>query len=129
MKRAYLDSSAFVKLVVNETESPALRHWLRGRAWTSSVLLRAEVLRAVRPHGPVATETARKMLGLGELIRLNPALLDQSASVGPTDLRTLDGIHLASAGVLGPDLLAVVTYDERMLEAAALLGMRTIRPT
>jgi predicted nucleic acid-binding protein len=129
VRRAYLDSSAFVKIVVNETESSALRNWLRGRPWTSSVLLRAEVLRAVRPHGVAAVETARKMLGLGELIRLNPALLDQSALVGPPELRTLDAIHLAAASILGSDLLALVTYDNRLEQAARLVGMRTIGPT
>ncbi|HEV2953099.1 MAG TPA: type II toxin-antitoxin system VapC family toxin, partial [Candidatus Dormibacteraeota bacterium] len=118
MKRVYLDSSAFVKIVVNETESAALRKWLHSRAWTTSVLSRAEVLRAVRIHGAGAVETARRMLGLGELVRISPALLDLSASLGPVELRTLDAIHLAAASLLGRDLLAVVTYDQRMAAAA-----------
>ena len=128
MKRAYIDSSAFVKLVIDEPESPALRNWLRGRPWTSSLLLRAEVLRALRPHGVAAVEVGRKMIGRGELIRLNPALMDQSAALGDPGLRTLDAIHLAAASILGQDLAAVVTYDERMGEAARALGMRTVAP-
>lgn len=36
-------------------------------------------------------------------------------ALGPATLRSLDAIHLASALTLGDDLLAVVTYDRRML--------------
>jgi predicted nucleic acid-binding protein len=126
--RAYIDSSAFVKLVIPEPESTVLRGWLRGRLWTSSLLLRAEVLRALRPHGVAAVEVGRKMIGNGELIRLNPALMDMSASLGSPDLRTLDAIHLAAALLLGHDLAAVVTYDEHMADAARTLGMRTVSP-
>ncbi len=87
------------------------------------------MLRAVRPHGSEAVETARKMIGLGEFIRLNPNLLDFSAGLGPPELRTLDAIHLAAASVLGQDLLAVVTYDQRMSDAARILGIRALSPS
>lgn len=128
MRRVYLDSSAFLKLVVVEPESGVLRRWFRGRPWTSAALLRAEVLRALRPHGSRATQMARRMMDRGELIRLSPALLDLSASLGPPELRTLDAIHVAAARMLGDELGVVVTYDRRLAFAARSLGMRVASP-
>jgi len=40
------------------------------------------------------------------------------------ELRSLDAIHLATAQLLGKEFGRVVTYDERMAEAARVLGMR-----
>ncbi|MEK7862928.1 MAG: VapC toxin family PIN domain ribonuclease, partial [Chloroflexota bacterium] len=58
----YLDSSAFVKLVVAETRSTQLRTYLRRHPRrVSSALLRTEAVRAVRMLGPDAlahTDTA-----------------------------------------------------------------------
>jgi len=63
------------------------------------------------------------------LIRLDDALLDRAADLDPTDLRSLDSIHLAAAASLGDDLAAVVSYDERLLAAASLLGLLTATPS
>jgi hypothetical protein len=41
----------------------------------------------------------------------------------------LDSIHLAAAASLGGDLAAVVSYDERLLAAAASLGLPTATPS
>ena len=46
--------------------------------------------------------------------------------IGPAVLRSLDAIHLATAALLRVDVL--VSYDERMLEVAAGLGILTERP-
>lgn len=43
-------------------------------------------------------------------------------------LRTLDAIHLATAIAVGDDLEAIVNCDERMLDAASLLGLRAATP-
>src|SRR5258708_35961551 len=49
---AYLDTSAAVKLLMTERESPALRRWLRGRPErASAALLRVELVRVVRRAG------------------------------------------------------------------------------
>lgn len=54
----------------------------------------------------------------------------RSAATVPaaTVLRTLDAIHIASAQTLGAELLAVVTYDERMIRAVDGLGLATATP-
>ncbi len=46
----------------------------------------------------------------------------------PSDLRSLEAIHLATARRLGSDLGAIITYDERMAEAAMHLGYRVAAP-
>ena len=43
-------------------------------------------------------------------------------------LRTLDAVHLATAMAVGDELEAIVTYDERMIEAARLVGLQTASP-
>jgi len=58
----YLDSSAFVKTVVQERESTALREFLarRPQRRVSSASLRVEALRAVRLLGPEALKRVRQ---------------------------------------------------------------------
>ena len=125
----YLDSSAIVKLVVREKESRALRSYLRkDSARVTCGLARVEVVRAVYDAGGRAVQRARAVLDRVDVIRLDDALLEAAADINSCVLRSLDAIHLAAARLLGPDLDAIVTYDRRMAEAAALLGMRTEAP-
>ncbi|HSP09988.1 MAG TPA: type II toxin-antitoxin system VapC family toxin [Candidatus Dormibacteraeota bacterium] len=127
---AYLDTSAVVKLLMTERESPALRRWLRQRpSRASAALLRVELVRVVRRAGlPRLIPEARRLLAGVHLIRLDDALLERAADLDPTELRSLDSIHLAAAASLGDDLAAVVSYDDRLLAAAASLGLPTATP-
>jgi uncharacterized protein len=127
---AYLDTSAAVKLLMAERESPALRRWLRQRpARASAALLRVELVRVVRRAGlPRLIPEARRLVAGVHLIRLDDALLDRAAGLDPTELRSLDSIHLAAAASLGDDLAAVVSYDDRLLAAATSLGLPTATP-
>ena len=128
---AYLDTSAAVKLLMNEPESPALREWLRGRpVRASAALLRVELIRVVRRAGlPRLFPEARRLLAGVHLVRLDDVLLDRAAELDPTELRSLDSIHLAAAASLGDDLQAIVSYDDRLLAAAASLGLPTATPS
>jgi predicted nucleic acid-binding protein len=127
---AYLDTSAAVKLLMTERESAALRKWLGRRPErASAALLRVELLRVVRRAGfPRLIPEARKLLAGVHLIRLDDALLERAADLDPTELRSLDSIHLAAAASLGDDLAAVVSYDDRLLAAATSLGLPTATP-
>ena len=119
----YLDSSALVKLVVAESESTALRRFLRSEPLRAScALARVEVVRAVRPHGATAIARARQLLRRLDVIQLDDELLDNAAVMDGV-IRSLDAIHLAAARTLGDELTAVVTYDQRMTAAANLLGL------
>jgi predicted nucleic acid-binding protein len=126
----YLDTSAFVKIVVTEPESRSLRRFLGtspGRR-VSSALLRTEAVRAVRHVGPDALARAREALRRIDLVLVDDRILDSAAMLDPGILRTLDAIHLATALAVGGDLDAIVTYDDRMLAGADLLGLPTAVP-
>jgi len=126
----YLDSSAFVKLVVEEPETGALRQYLAGRGGrvVSSALLRTEALRAVRHHGTTAIATAREGVRRVDLIAIDDRILDTAAVVEPSIARTLDAIHLATALAVGDDLGVVITYDARMADGARQLGLAVESP-
>ncbi len=125
----YVDSSAIVKLVVRETESAALRAYLRRRRpLVASALARAEVARAVLPLGAKAMRQAQRTLLRIELVRINDRVLADAGVLEPHDLRTLDAIHLATARLLADSLRTIVTYDARLSRAAGELGFAVAAP-
>jgi predicted nucleic acid-binding protein len=125
----YLDSSAIVKLVVQESESDQLRLFLASDLHRfSCALARVEVIRAVRRHGQPAVVRARQALRRLHLLALDDDLLDAAARIDPLVLRALDAVHLAAAGTLGSALQAVVTYDLRMKSSAEALGLPVVSP-
>lgn len=129
MRAAYLDSSAVVKLVITEPESESLRRYLRSRRpLVSSALARTEVLRSLLSFGDVALARGRRVLRAIELLRVSDRVFEAAGTLLPAEVRSLDAIHLATAAQLGDDLGVVVTYDMRMAEAAAKLGLRTQTP-
>jgi len=122
----YLDSSALVKLISREPETAALTDRLAGQPdVVSSALARVEVFRAMsRVRAPKSeVRRAEAVLGAIALLRIDDAVLDRAAAIGPTTLRLLDAIHLASALSLGDALTAIVTYDARLASAAGVLGV------
>jgi len=130
MAATYLDSSAIVKLVVQEPESDALRKYLRRRRpLVSSALARTEVLRTLLPRGEEALAAGRRILGQLDLVRVNDRVLNAAGVTQPPDLRSLDAIHLATADRVRDDLGGIVTYDERLAAAAEALGFRVAAPS
>jgi predicted nucleic acid-binding protein len=127
----YLDTSAFLKLLVEESGSSSLRARLpRWRQRASSSLLRTEALRALRRsgHAQLAGSARRMFAGL-HLIRLDEQILDRAGELEPDTLWSLDAIHLASALSVGSDLSALITYDQRLAEAAMAYGITVESPT
>ena len=121
-----------MKLVQTEQESEPLRRYLRRHSQderVTSTLARVEVVRAVQASGVAAVARARRQLGRLHQITLDKALLDSAAAIAPGELlRSLDAIHLASARLVGGQLRSVVTYDQRMADAAAGLGLPVDAP-
>lgn len=129
MAGTYLDSSAIVKLAIDENQSGALRRYLRRRGpLLSSALARTEVLRALLDEGDVGVARGREVLRRVDLIRVNDRVLNAAGTLLPDDLRSLDAIHLATALHLGNEVRQIVTYDDRMAGAALGLGLRTAAP-
>jgi predicted nucleic acid-binding protein len=125
----YLDSSAIVKLVLHERESPALRRHLRLTADTaSSGLAWAEVPRAVRRSEPAALRRVQPVLDRLLAIAVTPDVIALAAGLDPSEVRTLDAIHVVSAASLGSDLESLVTYDARVAAAAAARGLPVVSP-
>lgn len=125
----YVDSSAIVKLAVAEPESAALRRYLsRRRTLVSSALARTEVARALMPSGPKAVARGELVLRRIQLVRVNDRVLNEAGRMTPPELRSLDAIHLASARQLGPSLRQIVTYDDRMADAATACGWAVSSP-
>ncbi|MBI3256599.1 MAG: type II toxin-antitoxin system VapC family toxin [Actinobacteria bacterium] len=131
--KLYLDASAIVKLVQREAESESLRSYLRRHRAdlrVTSALSRVEVVRAVLPGGSTAVGHAQRQLGRLHQIALGLNLLDDAATIAPEALlRSLDAVHVVSAQLLGDDLRALITYDQRMSDTAALLGLPTAAPS
>lgn len=129
MAITYLDSSAIVKLAIAEPQSAALRTYLRRRRpLVSSSLARTEVLRALLAAGPDAIDAGRAVLADLDLLRVNDRILSAAGVLQPIEVRSLDAIHLATAQQFGAELGRLVAYDERMLEVARTIGIRTASP-
>lgn len=129
--QVYLDTSALVKVVVREPESAALRRYLRSHTEDvrfTAALSRTELIRAVSRSGSFdVVAHARRVLSRLDTVALTNRLLDEAATLGPPDLRTLDAIHLAAART-APALRALVTYDVRLADAAEAIGVSVATP-
>ena len=128
----YFDTSALVKLVFDEAESAALAEWLTLRtdvAKVSSDLSTVELLRPCRRVDEGAGESASLLLGGIDLLPMDRDIVERAASLPPTEVRSLDAIHLASALSVETALTAFVAYDARLCAAAADTGINVVSPT
>ncbi|MCL6595021.1 MAG: type II toxin-antitoxin system VapC family toxin [Firmicutes bacterium] len=120
----YLDSSALVKLVRFERETPSLLAWLRERAsapLVSSFLAEVEVARAVRRYDPTALVNVPGVMARLYRMEIDARIRAMAAAYDDANLRSLDAIHLATAELLAlesQELQAFVAYDERLVAAA-----------
>lgn len=128
----YLDSSAVVKLVLREAETPQLRLFLRQHrrhARVTSSLARTEVVRAALVEDAHRVPRAKQVVGALDLVDLDTAVLDAAGLLMTQPmLRSLDAIHVASALTVRKSLRALVTYDNRMRAAAESLGLPVESP-
>jgi predicted nucleic acid-binding protein len=124
----YVDTSAFVKLVVDEPESRALRSFLarEPRRLASSALLEIEAVRAARAAGDPVVITMSAMVESLDLVELIPAIRARARTLDPVGLRTLDAIHLATA--LEIDAREMLVYDRRLAAAAERYGIAPLDP-
>lgn len=127
----YIDTSALVKLVVAEAETEALRSWIitEGPGLVSSDLTRAELLRAVRRAAPGRAVQARAVLDSITLVAITTSTFEAAGRLDPAILRTVDAVHIAVALELGDDLESIVTYDDRLADAAQANGISVVTPT
>ena len=137
----YVDSSALAKLYVPEAESEQLDQFLRGRRdLIISELAITEVISAAarrRREGALNAEQTNQIRdaimadaqsGSFRRFDITPAIHREAErmllSADSVALRTLDALHIAIA--LSAQAQAVITFDLRMAEAAALYGLEII---
>lgn len=127
----YLDTSAFVKLIRVEGETPALETFLRERpraTLVSSALLVVETRRAVLREDPGQLARADLLLTRVDQVDITRAVLEAASRLPDSALRSLDAIHLATALQLDQDLEALVTYDSRLAAAAGRQKLPVVTP-
>ncbi|MGA8455606.1 MAG: type II toxin-antitoxin system VapC family toxin [Streptosporangiaceae bacterium] len=131
MSLYYADTSAVIKLLVEETHSQAFAAFYDSHAdaeWVSSALLRIEVSRAVARAMPALLPDARDLLTAFSYIAMDDDIVEGAMNEPDRRLRSLDAIHLATARILAPELNGLATYDDRLTAAATDAGLAAISP-
>jgi predicted nucleic acid-binding protein len=124
----YLDTSAFLKLLVAEEHSHAVRAVAADANLWSSTLLDVEAHRAARRLG-IASSSVVAALEAVALVTPSDTTFATARDLGPDGLRTLDALHLAAALELGDEVHAVLTYDSRLADGCAAVGLAVLQPT
>lgn len=125
----YVDTSAVLKLVVEEKESSAAATYLstavaHGNQLVASMLLYTELHCATHRRG-IPSQLVNTVVSGLNLVDLARSDLMYAAAL-PGGLRSADAIHLAAAIRLQADLL--VAYDAEVLGAAVDAGLNVLSP-
>jgi uncharacterized protein len=134
---AYVDSSVLLRVALGQPN--ALPEWRDIEQGVSSALVATESLRTldrVRLRLNLSDiEVARRratilaLIDSLELVEIDNSVLDRAAQPMPTELGTLDAIHLASA-LLWKDALGVdpvmATHDKALALAAQAHGLKVL---
>ena len=125
---AYLDASAFIKLIRDEPESHAFEQVSRPFEWASSAVLEVEATVSVRRRQPALVGAVRGVLRNVRLIEIDAQVREAACSLPDPGLRALDAIHLATALSLGERCGAFFAYDDRLIAAARAHGLTVTVP-
>jgi predicted nucleic acid-binding protein len=134
---AYVDTSVLLRLALGQAN--ALREWRQIDRGVASALILTESLRTldrVRLRSSLSDiEVAQRratilnLIDSLELIEVDATVLERAAQPMPTELGTLDAIHLASA-LLWKDAMSIAptmaTHDDALGLAAGAHGLTVI---
>jgi predicted nucleic acid-binding protein len=134
---AYVDSSVLLRVALRQKD--ALAEWRQLQQGVSSALVTVESLRTLDrlrlrarlPDTEVANRRAKilELIASLELVEIDAVVLDRAAQPMPTELGTLDAIHLATA-LLWQDMaradLTMATHDSALAVAARAHGLRVV---
>lgn len=127
---SYLDTSAAMKLLVEEAESGALTAYLQSLTVSEVVaswLLHTELHCAANRHpDDIDVAAVDVVLDTITLVDLTRGDL-RTAGALPGRLRSNDAVHLAVALRVGAD--EIITYDSELDVAASVSGLAVARPT
>lgn len=128
VRASYLDTSAAMKLLVQEAETEALLDELErvsDRRLVASWLLHTELHCAAGRH-PEAVDAAAVGTLLDAVTLVDVTRGDLLSAGAHVPLRSADAIHLATALRVGAD--EMISYDLELSEAARALGLRVFAP-
>jgi uncharacterized protein len=127
----YVDTSALLKLVRDEAESRALRGYLAADGTpglVSSALIAIEARHETMRSNPARLPRIDMLLATVTQVEISAAVVESAGRLPDPMLRSLDGIHLATALLVREELSVLLSYDERLLDAAAAHGIPTAAP-
>ena len=126
----YLDTSVVLAELYAEDRRPSDALWRE--PLVSSRLLEYELWTRVNARGDARThgDAVREILARVSLVELAPTVLARALEPFPAPVRTLDALHLATAGHLVErrQKLALASYDERMRACARRMGIEVVEP-
>ena len=127
MTVTYLDTSAAMKLLIDEAESDVLVHELTTttRDLVASWLLHTE-LHCAAGRNPALIEVDAITTVLDAVTLIDITRGDLLAAGTHAPLRSIEAIHLATALRVGAD--EVLTYDNELSAAAKRAGLRVLAP-
>lgn len=121
----YLDTSVVLAHLLAEDRRPPAELWAE-ELWSSRLLQyelwnRIHARDLARSHG----DLVRLLLARISLVELDPAVLQRALQPFPAPTRTLDALHLATAGWLRErgGVVRVATYDRRLATASEAMGL------
>lgn len=133
----YLDSSVILRVVLGQPN--ALHEWSAVQAGVASAIVEVECLRTLdrlRVRAGLSEdelvgrrEAVHRVLDSLDLIELTHAVLRRASQPLPTELGTLDAVHLASAMLWAEsrdDDLVVATHDAALSRAARSVGFAVL---
>jgi predicted nucleic acid-binding protein len=134
---AYVDASVLLRVALRQPD--ALPEWRKIQRGISSALVRIESLRtldrlrlrAKLPDAEVASRRATilALVGSLDLVEIDDVVLDRAAQPMPTELGTLDAIHLTTA-LLWKEVmreeLVMATHDGALALAAEAHGLPVV---
>lgn len=127
MSRVYADTSALAKFLVDEPCTEALVEWVSdaGANLAATYLVETELRRFAQRAGVAQAEVSALLTGV-DLAEIPPSLFREAGLLPGEQLRSLDALHLAAA--LRMDADSILTYDERLADAAHAVGMNVSAP-
>lgn len=125
----YIDASALVKLIKEESESRALRKFLESDPDSiTSDISAIEVHLAARRCGEPDSTALRVVDLIDSVDRISLEDEIVEAACRQDGLKTLDAIHAATAICLRNEIDQVVVYDRQLSRALEAEGLKTVSP-